>query len=416
MHVEQKLAQRVFAWLEASDLLPNAPLAVAVSGGSDSMALLELLSQWKQSCPECLIAVSVDHGLRPEAKQECNLVANFATHLGHRHCILRLVPGQITGNLLAAARRERYRLISDWAHANNISTVALGHTMNDQAETFLLNLARGSGIDGLSAMQARFDRNGIAWIRPLLNERRGYLQDYLRRGGRGWCEDPSNVDSRFDRPKVRQALCELEKIGISAVGIAATAARLGSVRTTLTHITCAAAWACAEVSDLAEVTFSTDYWTLEEEVRRRLAVRAIRHVNGAEHPPRHDSLLRALKNVRAGRRATLCGCILTPESEDGFHIGREPAACAPPTRDDIWDGRWQLIGTTIPSDAEIAALGYHGTSELTEMITGRFQVESLHAAPGLWQNGKLLAGPLPQTGEVWRFIPRRPPNRFFEAD
>lgn len=408
--------ERVFGWLDDCQLDHQRPLAVAVSGGGDSMALLCLLSDWVGSDSHRLVVLSVDHGLRAEARHECARVAELSARLGHRHHLLHVDPHRMTGNLMAAARRERYRLIAEWAARNHLSTVALGHTLDDQAETFMLNLARGSGLDGLAAMRSRFRRHAVLWLRPLLDVSRHELRAMLRRREESWCEDPSNDDLRFKRARARKMLGELSAIGLSREMIAATADRLRSARGALVHVTASAARACAHVTDLCEIVFSADCWMLEEEIRRRLVVQAIRHVAGREHAPRQASLHRVLMEVRAGHGATLCGCQLTPTAESGFRVGRELAACAGRTSDDHWDGRWHLSGAPMPAKSQIGAIGHEGVCQLDARREIDAPRPSLLAAPGLWRDGALLAGPLATSSHGWRFVPTRPAARFFDMD
>lgn len=131
------------------------------------MALLSLLHRLSAAAGTHLEAVTVDHGLRPEAAEEAVFVARYAGTLGLRHETLRWRGWDGQGNLQNAAREARYRLMADWAERRGLPCVALGHTADDQAETVLMRLARRAGVDGLSAMAPRSDRHGITWLRPL---------------------------------------------------------------------------------------------------------------------------------------------------------------------------------------------------------------------------------------------------------
>ena len=136
------------------NFLPSTPkrLGLAVSGGSDSMALMYLVSNWVADMDIDVEVVSVDHGLRPDAADEAQMVAGVAAQLGLRHSILRWRDWDRQGNLQDAARRARRRLIAEWAKAREIRHICLGHTLDDQAETVLMRLVRGSGVDGLAGM------------------------------------------------------------------------------------------------------------------------------------------------------------------------------------------------------------------------------------------------------------------------
>ena len=165
-------------------------LGVAVSGGGDSMACLDLMLWHGREQGFPVEAVTVDHGLRAEARDEIALVAAYCAERGVPHHVLRW-DWDRAGNLQAEARIARYRLIGDWARGQGVDMVALGHTRDDVAETFLMRLARASGIDGLSAMERRFKREAVTWIRPIIGAGRSDWRMYLERHGIGWAEDPS---------------------------------------------------------------------------------------------------------------------------------------------------------------------------------------------------------------------------------
>ena len=205
-------------------LVPEGPIGVAVSGGSDSMALLAMAHLLH---PKEISAATVNHGLRAEAQREAAEVATFCAHHAIPHTVLT-AEGLATdpGNLQANARGARFDLLAHWAQAHNLDAVLLGHTLDDQAETVLMRLGRGSGAEGLAGMEERRDWQGTVFLRPLLGLRRAALRDWLRAHGIGWVDDPSNDDRSFDRVKARQALETLAPLGITVDGLAETAIRL----------------------------------------------------------------------------------------------------------------------------------------------------------------------------------------------
>ena len=172
---------RVLQWLR--DLaLSGRGLGVAVSGGGDTMALLVMLLALEPR--PVLHVATVDHGLRVASRSEAEGVAAFCAARGIAHATLRWDDWDQSGNLQDAARRARYRLLSARARGLRIADVALGHTGDDNAETFLMGLARGAGLDGLSGMRRRFVRGGVTFHRPLLDMRRDALRDMLRAAAR----------------------------------------------------------------------------------------------------------------------------------------------------------------------------------------------------------------------------------------
>ncbi|MCY3879909.1 MAG: tRNA lysidine(34) synthetase TilS [Rhodobacteraceae bacterium] len=367
-------------------------VAAAVSGGSDSMALLCLLSGWCRRSEVELAAVSVDHGIRPAARNECDLVAGLARKLGHEHRILRWQPVD-GGNLQNEARRGRYRLIAGWAREAGIEAVLLGHTMDDQAETLLLNLARGSGVDGLAAMPSAIERDGMLWLRPLLTFRRHALRKFLCDRGVSWVEDPSNDDDRFDRVKLRRMIPELASLGMSVERLSATAGRMQLARQALEQATEEAARHCACLTELGEVRFSGELWSLSTELRLRLVSDALRAVSVSTYRPRLHSLVNALESARL-RVVTLSGCMMLPMPGNGMLVMREHAACGPPvSADALWDKRWLLDAPGIPDGSMIAALGKAGLKELGCHPAADLSPERLSVTPSLWLRGRLYAAP-----------------------
>lgn len=364
-------------------------LAVAVSGGGDSIALLSLLSEWSVMSGIRLSAVTVDHGIRPEAQQEHAIAAATSQRLSIDHTLLHWNPTK-RGNLQDQARRARYRLIADWAKSNGIPSVALAHTADDQAETVLMNLARGSGVDGLSAMPMELERHDTLWLRPLLRTRRKSLRAYLCKRGLAWADDPSNENLNFDRAKFRQLLGQSSKLGLSTNRLVATSARMQEARKVLEQAANHAARTCAVRTSLGEVLFNDQFWQFPLDTRMRLAADALRAVSGREYRPRYTSLMNALERVQRFT-TTISGCILTPMSAGGFLVMREFAACGPPVDAlEVWDGRWRLQKSDPPSGCVIAGLGSAGRD--------RFM-----STPALWLDGELWASPFAGIRTEWIF-------------
>lgn len=351
--LDDGLASRTAAALDR--LVPAGGLGLAVSGGGDSMALMALAADWARASGCRLEAITVDHGLRADAAAEAALAASIADRLGVPHEIVRAdgLAGHRDGpgNLPAAARQARYRLMADWARRREIGAVALAHTMDDQAETVLMRLARGAGVDGLSAMAPARQWLGVVWLRPLLDAGRAELRAWLRARDLSWADDPTNDDPAFDRVKARRALAALAPLGLDAARLAETAARLQEQRAALD----AAADRLAEVALVwgahGEARLSVPALAAApRELARRLLARTVQAVAGAEHPPRHRALMPALQALEAGEipAATLAGCLLRPH-RGRLLIAREPAkarALAPePFRPPhLWDRRWLITG------------------------------------------------------------------------
>jgi tRNA(Ile)-lysidine synthase len=344
------------------------------------MAMLAIAAEWADRHGRELAAVTVDHGLRAASAGEAAFVAAFCQRLGVRHSVLRAGP-MAPGNLPAAARDARYRLLADWARGGRVAAVLLGHTMDDQAETVLMRLARGSGVEGLSAMAPRRDWAGVAWIRPLLGARRARLRDWLRARGIAWIDDPTNEDPAYDRVKARRALAVLEPLGITVEGLAETAARLHRQRRVLLRAatdTAAAAlrWGAFGEARLALAPLRAS----ERDTGLRVFSETLVRVGGRSYRPRFRAVEPALARLLAGDGAglTLGGCLAVPDLEGGaVLICREPAAVAGPVplapQGVIWDGRWRVTGSQVAAGLYVGALGPAGCDRL-----------SREAAAGIW--------------------------------
>ncbi|HET9067119.1 MAG TPA: tRNA lysidine(34) synthetase TilS [Amaricoccus sp.] len=373
----------------------DGEIGVAVSGGSDSLALLLLLRE----AGARVAALTVDHGLRPESAAEARTVAGLCAARGIPHEVRTWERPGATGNLQDRAREARRELIAAWAKRRSIAAVALGHTLDDQAETFLLRLARGSGVDGLSAMRPVSEALGLRWLRPLLDIRRGALRDWLAETGVTWAEDPSNADLRFDRVRARLALPALAGLGLGAERLATTARAMARARAALERATADLARLCLADGGAGDLLLDPlPFADAAEELRLRLLAGALGWVSGARYRPRLVRLEAALAAIDAGRVGhglTLHGCVLRARA-GRVAIRRELArmADAVPLAAGRWDARWQLEGT--PPDGPgltIGALGAGGLARLSSHRAGPAR-EALAATPAVWRGGELMAAPL----------------------
>lgn len=379
---------RVF---EALDRLAGTAttLGLALSGGGDSTALMHLAADWARGrAPRvALKAATVDHRLRPESGGEAAAAAAAAGRLGIPHATLVWEDGpEPSGNLAAQARGARLRLLGDWAARERLDAVLLGHTRDDVAETMLMRLGRGAGIDGLAAMAERREAAGAVWLRPLLGTGRAELRDWLAAFGIAWIEDPTNEDVTRDRARIRRAVATL---GLDPARIADSARHLATVRRTLGRIV----WQEARTATVTLGAVAIDrarFDGLLPELRRVLLLALVRTVMAGGYPPRHAAQGAALDALARGGRATLGGTLVTL-SERELSVIREPAAAeraAPLTADGVWDGRWRI--EDLPPGCEIRAFGLENAARLQ----GRRPATELAATtPGLWRGGSPVGGP-----------------------
>lgn len=392
-----------------------ARLGIAVSGGGDSLALLHLAAEWSRDTDIAVAAVTVDHGLRPEAATEARHVAGICGRLDIPHTILRWQGWDGRGNLQDAARRARQRLIADWAASQDIDTVALGHTADDQAETVLMRLSRGAGVDGLSGMTQRRTAHGVTWLRPLLSVSRQALRDYLIGLGESWIDDPSNEDPAFDRVKARRVLAALAPLGIDTQGLCAVADNLRDARAALEAQTFRAALDLVRIEAGDVVLNRAGLRDQPVEISRRLMVHALKWVSSAEYGPRTAALRDVMQTLQKGRSATLHGCRLL-RGRDDLRVCREYRAVRDtrgPT-DALWDGRWRFSG---PHDKGLAlgALGVEGLRRCPAWRDTGLPRAALSASPAVWRDGELIAAPLAGVANGWRAELAQGPDSFFDT-
>lgn len=377
-------------------------MGIAVSGGGDSVALMYLLHDIARTEGVTLRIATVDHGLRPEAAREAEMVGAHATQLGLGHDILRWIGWNGSGNLQDQARNARYGLLTDWARSNGIPAICLGHTADDQAETVLMRLGRSAGVTGLSAMSPSRMRNQILILRPMLGVGRQSLRDYLSEIGADWVEDPSNQDNRYDRIKARAALAHLEPLGISADSLSRVAENLAQAREALAQYAQDSARKVAHVAD-GDVCVDLDGVAgLPDEIRRRLLVGIIAWLSGPGYPPRQSAINQVVTALFNAKSTSIGGCLVLPDGDKAW-ICREFNAVAQirAATGACWDRRWILSGPGAGT-AEVRALGERGLLSLPDWrVSGRPRL-ALQASPAVWKGDDLLAAPLAGYPNGWR--------------
>ncbi|MEP3948344.1 tRNA lysidine(34) synthetase TilS [Ascidiaceihabitans sp.] len=402
----------------AQQLLPKPPskLGVAVSGGGDSMALLSLAAIFAEEHGIELHVISIDHGLRADAYQELKLVTQMCADIGCQHHLEYWSGWDGGGNLQDRARVARYELMGDWAAGNGISVVLLGHTANDQAETLMMRLARGAGVDGLSAMSARRMQNGVTWVRPLLGITRRDLRSYLQSEGLAWAEDPSNEDRDYERIRMRDALRILEPLGFSTENLTAVADQMSQARAALNWQTFLAAREVVEVSHGAVCFNMKVYRTLPVEISRRLLVHALGWLSNAEYPPRRNAVEVARHSIRDGVGHTLHGCQIQREGNT-LWIYREFNAIKDLTSDigDAWDDRWYVEGEEEDPVYRVRALGADGLAQIKDWRELGVPRAALMVTPGVFLNGELIAAPAVEDTDEWSVELEGGANGFFGA-
>ena len=273
-------------------LLVSSRLALAVSGGADSMALMVMAADWQKrrrasglSVPDITV-LTVDHGLRAESGAETDWVARCARSHELPHHVLAWRGEKPDTRLQETARTKRYRLMAEYCLTHDIPCLITAHHLQDQAETLLMRLARGSGIDGLTGMAAGTHNWGVQVWRPLLSVRKERLVAFLQARNTEWLEDPSNDDTRFERVRWRTAMPDIAAHGLTPEGLMRSAIRLARAREALERTT-------DRFMSEAVMVHPVGYCTFEGKALRdapadialRALGRMIRAVGGGDGPP-----------------------------------------------------------------------------------------------------------------------------------
>ncbi|MGN6375885.1 MAG: tRNA lysidine(34) synthetase TilS [Sphingomonas sp.] len=332
MTLDPALVDRFIASFgEAAGRQPAAGerVALAVSGGPDSMAMLALAAgAW----PGRVIAATVDHRLRASAAAECAMVAEECAKLGVEHAALVADDSPVGASLQAQARELRYRLLIDWASAQGAAFLLTAHQTDDQAETFLMRAARGAGLSGLSGVRAvreitRGVPHPLLLVRPLLDWRRAELRAIVRRAGVPFVDDPSNDDPRHDRTRFRRLLNEHEWLDTPRIARAAThlAEADGELRLIADWL-----WQSRQRA-VRGGGLRLDVADLPRGLRRRLVQRAITEVRDRQAIDQPDwspdaNIEPLLASLEAGKAATRAGVLARPTG-DLWHF-----RIAPPRR------------------------------------------------------------------------------------
>ncbi len=387
-------------------------VAVAVSGGSDSMALALLAAAWGRNQGQRIVGLCVDHGLRPDSAPEADQVAGWLTSRKIENHILRWTgPFPATG-IQSAAREARYALMTDFCREKGIGALLLGHQMEDQAETLLMRLSKGSGLDGLSAIRQSAGRGDIRLLRPLLKFERHRLRDFLIEVGQEWIEDPSNDNPKFTRTHLGPILKGLQKLpGTEPDALNRSAKRLGRAADALTQLTEDHFHKICRMSPFGFIELSDlDLRNCPEEIGLRLLSRSVSLVSGQEKPVKLSSLEKLYDRCLVQNSSiseTLSGCEI-------FRVGEVWTICREAGREDLpengigsnrgflWDGRYQVTdlmpGLPVDKPLKVRRIGADGWQYLKNAGLSRSELKLpakvRNTLPAIWSEDQLVAAPL----------------------
>jgi tRNA(Ile)-lysidine synthase len=366
---------------------PSPRLAVAVSGGADSLALALLANAWATERGGSVLALVVDHGLRAASAQEARLAVARLGAQGIASRLLTLTDLRPGSGLAARARAARYRVLADACAQAGILHLLLGHHAADQAETVLIREQAGSGPDGLAGMAALVETQGLRLLRPLLGVPPVWLRDLLREVGMDWTEDPSNADPAAQRARLRAQRADPDGTGPATAALVDRAAAFGAARAERES-------GIAEVLAARASIHPEGFAVLSPGKLPAAALAALlRTIAGAGFPPPSGAVADL---AAAPRPATLAGVRLLPAGRlgPGLLLVREAAAMAPPVEarpDAVWDGRFRLRpGADLPAGLRLGALGADAAS-----LRSRSPLPAavLATLPALRRSGALVAVP-----------------------
>ncbi len=351
------------AAIQVAGPFENQPqLAIAVSGGADSMALAILSHRWAQMKGGQVTALIVDHGLREASADEANLTTWRLSELGIPSVVLPWVGAKPASGVQAQARAARYDLMNTWCRDNDVLHLLVGHHANDQAETFLMRVQHGSGPDGLAAMADVRMLSACQIIRPLLAFPKERLVATVLDAGVTWIEDPSNTDLKYGRIKVRE---ELTENSVDVLGVVRGATRFRRARHALEAQV--SEW-FARYADLRPEGYlrlhRTNIQRINAEVRLRILGKAAMVIGRNAYPPSIASIERLDERIRAGKGVTLGGARFVPDREcvlvcrEARNLPSEMLIVKSPFR---WDQRFliasrklDVLNSVMPWSVEIA--------------------------------------------------------------
>ena len=392
-------------------------VAVAVSGGPDSMALMHLLVRWRKHCITeghtalpLLSVLTVNHALRKEAREEARFVAVEARKIGLEHVTLEWTGQKPSSGLQAAARQARYRLMASHCERNNIEAIVTAHHRDDQAETLLMRLARGSGIDGLAAMAPCSKVGDRLLYRPLLEIPKTRLISTLEAADLPYKTDNSNDDERFERSRFRAQNAVLAELGLTGEQLARSAQRLNRARQTLDKITDQFLSHHAHLDSAGVCRLHLPaFLKAGEEIALRALARILKIVAGKKQVQLGKiEELADLINTGTNQQFSLEGCLIRC-FQDEIVILREygrikkSSLTLAPGQEALWDGRY-LVGfimnetpdrETLPH-VTVRALGPDGLRKIKQETDPTLQISArtAHALVSFWQADRLVAVPV----------------------
>ncbi|WP_421724717.1 tRNA lysidine(34) synthetase TilS [Bauldia sp.] len=396
----------------------DAPrIALAVSGGADSLALLDTIDRWRRRPDRPAVVVfTVDHRLRPESAAEAASVADVVRTRGLPVRVLVSTDPRPVANVEAVARERRYRLLTEAAGAAGATHLLTAHHRDDQAETVLMRLKSGSGVFGLAGMRRMVDSGALTVFRPFLDVPRTRLAATTAAAGLTPIDDPMNRDRRFLRVRIREAMPALKRAGLGAADLAEAAERFAAAAVAIDGAVDALIAEAVTVDRYATARVLQDaYADAPEAVRLRLLARMLMAVGGADYPPRYRRLQALDASLVDGpRRRTLGGVVIDPH-RGALRFYREfgrqglPHVPARSVSTALWDRRFRVaVAADMPPDVSIGPVGLQASSRERVRRPEGLPAAMVSVQPGIWQRDRLIGAPTlsdrGRTPEDWSVV------------
>lgn len=374
-------------------------VAIAVSGGIDSMCLAYLAQKYYRELNISVYGLIVDHGLRKESSQEAQWVKAFLQSKGIEAHVLTWQGSKPKSNIHHSAREARYDLLLNFCQANQIPYLLTAHNLNDQAETVMLRIFRGSGIDGISAIPQEIKRDGITIFRPLLPFSRGDIENIVNDSGWEHVNDPSNSDMRYARTQVRDILNQLPEKNIWLARLSLLAENATRVRKFLERETEQALQASVEFNKWGFATVNPDkLLSYDEEIILRVLSAILKKISGNLYPPRFKSLKRLLQAIikNDGSLTTLWGCLI--KKKNGSIIFMREQAAIEPTEvingEIVWDNRFKI---NYEGSGYVGAITLNAWLKIKDNVTAKLEFpfkKILYTLPAIYDaRGELIIAP-----------------------
>jgi tRNA(Ile)-lysidine synthase len=377
-------------------------IALAVSGGADSMALAFCAKRWNR---DACVALIVEHGLRDESADEAVQVKKRLAALGIPAEILPWKHGDVTARHHEKAREARYGLLTETCHRLGAEDLLIAHHRSDQAETILMRLAKGSGIDGLAGMAPQTTRDGIRLLRPFLALSKERLVATCAKAGIPTVADPSNLSEKYARGRLRKIMPLLAAEGLTVESLATLGQRAREAKDALDRVTQEFLKTTAQIEAGGVVCLDrAALRAAPRDIARRALAASLRFVHDDAYPPEHAALSGLLDAIAGGDGAgarTLYGC-LASIAEKRVILLREPSAASEvlPLSAGVpvlWDKRWVVTAESLSFPATVRALGFPPHDDIDALaprLRHKIPQGRVRASlPAIWEGEKLRALP-----------------------